>query len=421
MSLSDLSDISLIIALFLYIGASIGFVVSIIGKSWRNRDPEQHNRKWRLRSITLTIIGLVAHLAYYVMRWIAHGFIPNTNMFEFMTMLSMMIVIAFVILYFLYRSAVLGIFTLPVALVILAYASVFPAESQALNPALNSQWLKIHVTLAALGEAFFAVAFAAGFMYLLRTVDFTSITKRGLLAQRGVEAIVLSIVIVLGFVCMIFTFRAVDYRAEFIHVEPEVTAAGIETGEMVTTTIVYKLPPIVQPYESDLVHMDAYLGISKPLFTTPGWMKGADAGRKFNTVIWSLLAGTILYGLLRLIFRKRIGALLQPLLKDVDPEDLDEIGYRAIALGFPIFTLGALIFAMIWAHIAWGRFWDWDPKETWALITWLFYSAYLHLRLSKGWQGSKSAWLAVLGFVFVMFTLVGVNLILASIHAYAGV
>jgi cytochrome c-type biogenesis protein CcsB len=108
-------------------------------------------------------------------------------------------------------------------------------------------------------------------------------------------------------------------------------------------------------------------------------------------------------------------------LDGIDPDDLDEISYRAIAIGFPVFTLGALIFAMIWAQIAWSRFWGWDPKEVWALITWLFYSAYLHLRLSRGWQGTRSAWLAVVGFIIVLFTLIGVNLVIAGLHSYAGV
>jgi cytochrome c-type biogenesis protein CcsB len=153
----------------------------------------------------------------------------------------------------------------------------------------------------------------------------------------------------------------------------------------------------------------------------PSWMNGNNAGRKLNTVVWSLISGLILYGLLRLIVRKPLGAAINPILDGMDPEDLDEISYRAIAIGYPIFTLGALIFAMIWAAEAWGRFWGWDPKEVWALITWLYYAFYLHLRLSRGWQGKKSAWLAVIGFTIVMFTLIGVNLVIAGLHSYSGV
>jgi cytochrome c-type biogenesis protein CcsB len=121
------------------------------------------------------------------------------------------------------------------------------------------------------------------------------------------------------------------------------------------------------------------------------------------------------------VLRKPISEAIQPALSGMDAEDLDEISYRAIAIGFPIFSLGALIFAMIWAHEAWGRFWGWDPKEVWALITWLFYAAYLHLRLSRSWHGVRSSWLSVIGFIVVMFTLIGVNLIIAGLHSYAGV
>ena len=98
---------------------------------------------------------------------------------------------------------------------------------------------------------------------------------------------------------------------------------------------------------------------------------------------------------------------------------VDEISYRSVIIGFPVFTLGGLIFAMIWAQIAWSRPWGWDPKEVWALVTWLFYAAFLHLRLSKGWHGEKSAWLAVVGFAIIMFNLVAVNLVIAGLHSYA--
>ena len=101
-----------------------------------------------------------------------------------------------------------------------------------------------------------------------------------------------------------------------------------------------------------------------------------------------------------------MAALIKPIVKNVNLNLVDEISYRSVLIGFPIFTLGAFIFAMIWAQVAWTRFWGWDPKEVWALVTWLFYAAFLHLRMSKGWQGEKSAWLAVIGFAIIMFNLI---------------
>lgn len=100
-------------------------------------------------------------------------------------------------------------------------------------------------------------------------------------------------------------------------------------------------------------------------------------------------------------------------------EKLDQLAYRAVAVGFPLFTLGALVFGMIWASKAWGRYWGWDPKEVWSLITWLFYALYLHTRLVHGWKGKKSALIAVLGFLAALFTFFGVNYLLSGLHSYA--
>jgi ABC-type transport system involved in cytochrome c biogenesis permease subunit len=96
----------------------------------------------------------------------------------------------------------------------------------------------------------------------------------------------------------------------------------------------------------------------------------------------------------------------------------DRIMYTAIGIGYPIFTAGALIFGAIWAEVAWGQWWSWDPKETWALITWLVYTAYLHTRLVRRLRGKVSAWLAVIGFVFTVFTYFGVNFLLSGLHSY---
>ena len=97
---------------------------------------------------------------------------------------------------------------------------------------------------------------------------------------------------------------------------------------------------------------------------------------------------------------------------------LDALAYRAVAVGFPLFTLGGLIFGMVWAYRAWGRYWSWDPKEVWSLITWFVFALYLHTRIVMGWKGKRSAWIAIGGFLAALFTYFGVNYLLAGLHSY---
>ena len=98
-------------------------------------------------------------------------------------------------------------------------------------------------------------------------------------------------------------------------------------------------------------------------------------------------------------------------------EQLDELSYKAVAIGFPAFTL-ATILGAAWAAEAWGGYWSWDPKETWALIVWLVYGAYLHARISHGWHGKTLAWWAVAAFLVTLFCFVGVNMYLSGLHSY---
>lgn len=104
---------------------------------------------------------------------------------------------------------------------------------------------------------------------------------------------------------------------------------------------------------------------------------------------------------------------------DAKRHNADRVTYTSIAIGYPIFTAGALIFGAIWAEAAWGSYWSWDPKETWALITWLTYTVYLHARLVKRFRGKLTAWLSILGFLFTMFTFFGVNYLISGLHSYA--
>ena len=98
-------------------------------------------------------------------------------------------------------------------------------------------------------------------------------------------------------------------------------------------------------------------------------------------------------------------------------DTLDNVSYRMIGLGFPLLTIG-IIAGAVWANEAWGSYWSWDPKETWALITWLVFAAYLHARITRGWQGRRPAILAASGFLVVWICYLGVNLLGKGLHSY---
>ena len=108
--------------------------------------------------------------------------------------------------------------------------------------------------------------------------------------------------------------------------------------------------------------------------------------------------------------------LIEPI-EFTSSEELDTLSYRSILVGFVLLTLG-LISGAVWANEAWGTWWSWDPKETWAFISWMFYAAYLHMRISRGWQGRKPALLASTGFFIILICYIGVNFLGIGLHSY---
>ncbi|MCH5584291.1 c-type cytochrome biogenesis protein CcsB [Shimazuella sp. AN120528] len=381
----------------LYLVSAIVFVV--VATESKNR-----SKVWRRLAIILSIAGVVIHVAFMITRIVIGGHFPTSNMFEFIAFLCFALVLAFIVIFAIYRTYVLGAFVMPLAVVLLAYAAVFPRNIQPLIPALQSHWLYIHVTTAALGQGAFAVSCVAGLIYLIYQVGKGEKPKHA----KYLEMTLIILVMLVGFSIASLLFQTFGYQASFIH--------QVNENQVIEE---YNLPPIVAPNESKAVKVDQFLSYQGPLFEAPSWMKGEKAASKFNSVIWGIVVGLVLYAIYRAIARKNLYQLLYPLVRKLDPELLDEISYRGVAIGYPLFTLGALIFAMIWANEAWGRPWGWDPKETWAFITWMFYSAYLHLRLSRGWVGMKSAWLAVGGFVIIMLNLIVINLVISGLHSYA--
>jgi cytochrome c-type biogenesis protein CcsB len=156
----------------------------------------------------------------------------------------------------------------------------------------------------------------------------------------------------------------------------------------------------------------SYRKISKITSETPisliseakNWSKPLNQG---NTAVVDLIAPSQEITTLPTLSPQRLS------LADI----LDNISYRIIGLGFPLLTIG-IISGGVWANEAWGSYWSWDPKETWAFITWLVFAAYLHARITKGWQGRKPAILAATGFVVVWICYLGVNLLGKGLHSY---
>ncbi|MCG7333910.1 c-type cytochrome biogenesis protein CcsB [Sporosarcina sp. ACRSM] len=394
MELASLSANLLLVSFIAYLVATLFFGGAVKGA--KSEASYKNNRSGKI-GIIITVIGFITHLGYFITRWIASGHAPVSNMFEFMTAFGMMLVGAFILLFYLYRTPSLGLFALPIAIIIIGYASMFPREITPLIPALVSHWLTIHVITAALGEAILAISAVAGLVILLKHVDLTKKSKQ----RFWLEAVMFTLVLVVGFVLSSTVFKLTGYEAQFNYIDKNDLPATIE----------YNYPPLFGMHEYEALTPDA--------MTPWAEMPAVVNAKTLTTFVWSVATGIVLYFILRLIVRRPIATLFQPFAKKANSQLMDEIGYRSVLIGFPVFSLGALVFAMIWAHEAWSRFWGWDPKEVWALITWLFYAAFLHLRLSRGWEGEKSAWLAVIGFIIIMFNLIAVNLIIAGLHSYA--
>ncbi len=394
MDLASLSSNLLLVSFIAYLIATLFFGGAVKGA--KSEATYKHNR-WGNIGLIITIIGFLTHLGYFITRWIASGHAPVSNMFEFTTAFGMALVGAFILLFYIYRTPSLGLFALPIAVIIIGYASMFPTEITPLIPALKSYWLTVHVITVIIGEAILAISAVAGLVYLLKNTDLTKKSKE----RFWLESVIFTLVLAVGFILSSSVFAAIGYEADFTFVNKN------DEIEQVT----YNYPP--------LFGMNEYEAVTEGKMTPIASLPAIINAKTLTTFVWSVLTGIVLYLLLRLIIRKPVASLFQPFAAKANSKLMDEIGYRAVIIGFPIFTLGALVFAMIWAHEAWSRFWGWDPKEVWALITWLFYAAFLHLRLSRGWEGKKSAWLAVIGFIIIMFNLIAVNLIIAGLHSYA--
>lgn len=299
--------------------------------------------KKRVSNLNIEYISLITafvlQTSFIILRWIIIGHAPMTSMFEYLNIFSFFIVFSYLLMNKLFRLNVIGLIVNLLILSLMILSSFYSKEVVPLVPALNSYWLSLHVSFAALGEGLFVISFIASFLYLIKVSNDHLPSK-----------------LILEFL-MFLMITALQLTLAILFLPKVGTIFSVSIGSLVYFLIIFH---------------------TKTLWTS-------RVERKLHAVNTKLL---------------------------------DQLSYQSIAFGYPIFTLGALVFAMIWAEQAWGSYWSWDPKETWAFISWLVYGLYLHLRLYIGWRERRTAWISVIGFFILLFTLFGVTYLLPGNHAY---
>lgn len=315
----------------------------------------------------------VAMLILLCLRWIDAGHFPLSNLYESLLFLSWGIsAVHFYLAYRIPESGVAGTLTSPTALAVLGFATlILPPELQkatALVPALKSNWLFMHVSVMMMSYATLLVGSLMSFGFLL--IDtFTSTTS------------------------------------------PDGKEGGRESGSNATSmdgvmTTLMGLLPFMGNSDSSFAPASASTAASVDM------ARESNQSRNNRPEELEILERNVNVSSLSAEEGQGEGEGKRDLL-----EMCDDLAYRSIGLGFAFLTIG-IISGAVWANEAWGSYWSWDPKETWALITWLFYAIYLHGRIYKDWSPKKTAAVSASGFVVVWICYVGVNLFGVGLHSY---
>jgi cytochrome c-type biogenesis protein CcsB len=391
----------------------------------------------RVASIAM-IVGLVANTLAVGHRWYVAGHAPFSNIYEML--LSFTWTLAALTVWIERRNHIrmVGTVTMPLAVLGVILMQLLPSEVRPLVPALQSTWLHIHVTLAMLAYAGCAVSFALALMYLIKDRVKTNTFL--------VWTCVLVAAIYGGFLTRLDAsggLRVVAWdpvggheiffaeRSPLMVVIPGV--GGIFLIGLLATIVPLMLYMWIRGrQDTGLIHWGnrAFFlatllqGVALAVFlerARGGMYSSPQAEGLFTTNLASSpfivagLGGGLMASLLYLLLLWRREGL-ESMLPSAD--QLDRLTYNTIGIAFPLLTL-MIAAGAYWANRTWGSYWSWDPKETWALITWLVYAGYLHMRITRGWRGRRAAYFAILGFVVVMFTFFGVTYLLPGLHAYA--
>jgi cytochrome c-type biogenesis protein CcsB len=385
-----------------------------------------------------TWAGLIANTAAVAHRWYEAGHPPFASLYEMLLSFVWTLAALTLIAEKRYGVKVIGTVTMPVAIVGVVLMQLLRSEVRPLVPALQSTWLHVHVTLAMLAYAACALSFALAMMFLIqdkmKTETFLAATS---LFTVGLYAAVLTRFERWG------GFNVVAWDAEnkqevFISRGVRLFVTIPDLGWLMLLVFCAVAAPLVFYAISRVKKDEAFLALANRtvfisillqilalvfflLRARDGQYPSLDAEGLYLTTLAA--SPFILSGLVAGIFANLLYLLLLWRRPDLekhlpDAEALDRITYKTICIAFPLLTL-MIAAGAYWANRAWGSYWNWDPKETWAAITWLVYAGYLHMRITRGWRGRRAAYFAILGFAVVMFTFFGVTYLLPGLHAYA--
>src|SRR5579872_5647783 len=391
----------------------------------------------RFASLT-TWAGLVTNTGAVAHRWYEAGHPPFASIYEMLLSFVWTLAVLTLIAEKKYGVKVIGTVTMPVAIVGVVLMQLLRTEVHPLVPALQSTWLHVHVTLAMLAYAACALSFALAMMFLIqdkmKTETFLAATS---MFTVGIYAAILTRFERWGGLNVI-AWDAENKTEVFISRGVRLFVTIPDLGWLMLLVFAAVVAPLVLYIVSLIKKNESLLPIAnRAVFVSillqslalvffilrarDGKYPSLDAEGLYATTlaaspfILSALVGGIFANLLYLLLLWRRNDL-ERLLPDADA--LDRITYKTICIAFPLLTL-MIAAGAFWANRAWGSYWNWDPKETWAAITWLVYAGYLHMRITRGWRGRRAAYFAILGFAVVMFTFFGVTYLLPGLHAYA--
>jgi len=419
----------LYVALIAYLGASALYIASLA------------IREGRLvaGAVALTRGAFLVHTTAIAVRWVAAGHAPFSNIYEMVLMFSWGVVLFQLLGEWKLGMRYFGAVTIPVAALALVLMQVLPGEIRPLVPALQSTWLQIHVTLAILSYAGFTLSFAAALLYFVKdgtspraflnwtaglvtgiygVIVLTSVDRgldfllpawdvaAGEKIMLGPKQALLVAIPGLGWpFVVVMALTATALALSLVGTFSETPAAALWAGRCFLASLVGQVVALLLlalkiesgPYFVPQLNQSLPVRLASSPFLLAGVVCAL-----FMSLAWEVL-------------RWKHESIVEYL---PHRDTLDNLIYKTVALSFPLLTL-MIIAGAYWANRTWGSYWSWDPKEDWALITWLTYAGYLHMRLTRGWRGRRAATMAIIGFAIVMFTFFGVTYLLPGLHAYA--